>query len=584
MNNLYSYPRKPLVALAGLALLLAHTAPLAAQVPAMLNYQGRVLVNGTNFTGSGQFKFALVQGAGPTLLWKNDGSGGNTEPTTPVPLPVANGLVMTSVGDTPMIPIPSSVFANSDVRLRVWFNGGLGFQQLTPDQRIVSVGYAMRAETVPDGSITATKLAAGAITSASLSNNLALGTSNSLNGRLDVYRTAANTPGVSLIGGNSQISTYGTDGLEQIRLWGPSYGEVLLNNSLADNATAARLTANGSTGGLLELRNTNGVNRATLSGANSGGSMTLYAADGSIGVQALGDSGGAGYLSVRGTNGSTRASMDGSDNGGGSVRLYENDGTETITLTAEGNGNLVLHQGDGSTGAAMSANNGTGGGGFTVYRDTGTFAGQLTVGGTSGFLGVANSNGNNRVYAQGSNPGGSQGGYIGLLNSAGAQTITLDADSAGDGKITTQVLQITGGSDLSENFDIKSIQAELRAGQIVCIDPERPGQLITSSKAYDKSVAGIVSGAGGVKTGMLMGQQGTAANGRHPVALSGRVYCWLDADHGAVKPGDLITTSDTPGHGMKVRNHRKAQGAIIGKAMSSLEHGRGLVLVLVSLQ
>src|SRR6185295_5290759 len=103
--------------------------------------------------------------------------------------------------------------------------------------------------------------------------------------------------------------------------------------------------------------------------------------------------------------------------------------------------------------------------------------------------------GNNRVYAQGSNPGGSQGGYLGLINSAGAQTVTLDADNTGDGRVTTQVLQITGGSDLSENFDIKSIHDDLQKGTIVCIDPEHPGRLVTSTKAYDKSVAGIVSGA-----------------------------------------------------------------------------------------
>jgi len=83
---------------------------------------------------------------------------------------------------------------------------------------------------------------------------------------------------------------------------------------------------------------------------------------------------------------------------------------------------------------------------------------------------------------------------------------------------------------------------------------------------------------------MLMGQQGTKADGKHPVALTGRVYCYVDADHGAIRPGDLITTSDTPGHGMKVSDHAKGQGAIIGKAMSPLEQGKGLVLVLVSLQ
>jgi hypothetical protein len=118
----------------------------------------------------------------------------------------------------------------------------------------------------------------------------------------------------------------------------------------------------------------------------------------------------------------------------------------------------------------------------------------------------------------------------------------------------------------------------------VCIDPDNPGQLITSSKAYDTTVAGIISGAGGVRTGMLMGHPGTLADGQHPVALSGRVYCMMDADQGAIRPGDLITTSDTPGHGMKVNDPAKAHGAIIGKAMTRLEKGKGLVLVLVSLQ
>jgi nucleotidyltransferase/DNA polymerase involved in DNA repair len=93
-----------------------------------------------------------------------------------------------------------------------------------------------------------------------------------------------------------------------------------------------------------------------------------------------------------------------------------------------------------------------------------------------------------------------------------------------------------------------------------------------------------VSGAGGVQPGMLMGQRDTLADGQHPVALTGRVYAWADAAHGAIEPGDLLTTSDVRGHVMKVSDHQRAQGAVIGKAMSRLESGRGLVLVLVSLQ
>ena len=68
------------------------------------------------------------------------------------------------------------------------------------------------------------------------------------------------------------------------------------------------------------------------------------------------------------------------------------------------------------------------------------------------------------------------------------------------------------------------------------------------------------------------------------MALSGRVYCWCDAGFGAIQPGDLLTTSTTPGHAMVVQDHARAQGATLGKAMGRLREGKGLVLVLVTLQ
>ena len=81
-----------------------------------------------------------------------------------------------------------------------------------------------------------------------------------------------------------------------------------------------------------------------------------------------------------------------------------------------------------------------------------------------------------------------------------------------------------------------------------------------------------------------MGQRGTIADGALPVALTGRVYCMVDATDNPIKPGDLLTTSNVPGHAMKVIRHEKALGSIIGKAMTGLDKGQGLVLVLVSLQ
>lgn len=160
------------------------------------------------------------------------------------------------------------------------------------------------------------------------------------------------------------------------------------------------------------------------------------------------------------------------------------------------------------------------------------------------------------------------------------------------GIIQAYSLSITGGSDFAENFDV-SVAAtngeatptpKVEAGMVVSLDPASPGQLTLSTQAYDRRAAGIISGAGGVKPGLMMSQEGTLADGQYPVALSGRVYCWVDASQGAVEPGDLLTTSRTPGHAMKAADVVKAQGAIIGKAMTGLKEGRGLVLVLVTLQ
>jgi hypothetical protein len=151
------------------------------------------------------------------------------------------------------------------------------------------------------------------------------------------------------------------------------------------------------------------------------------------------------------------------------------------------------------------------------------------------------------------------------------------------GTAKCDVLEITGGSDIAEPFDIAGSET-MQPGMVVSIDPEHPAMLRISQKAYDRCVAGVISGAGGVNPGMIMGQKGSKADGATPIALTGRVYCWIDAAYGPIQPGDLLTTSDTPGYAMKVTDHARAHGAVIGKAMGSLEEGRGLVLVLVALQ
>ena len=155
-----------LIVTLGLAALSA-----AAQVPGIISHQGKVTVNGTNWTGSGQFKFALVNAAGTTTYWSHDGtSTGGAEPTNTVTLTTARGVFSVNLGDTAVAnmtqSIPTSVFTNSAVYLRVWFNDGTdGSQLLSPDRQIVSVGYAMAAASA--GSNMAARMAMMAITTSS---------------------------------------------------------------------------------------------------------------------------------------------------------------------------------------------------------------------------------------------------------------------------------------------------------------------------------------------------------------------------------------------------------------------------------
>ena len=121
--------------------------PATAQVPGIISHQGKVTVGGTNYTGTGLFRFALVNAAGTTTYWSNDGTSSG-EPTAAVSLTVTRSVFSVNLGDialTHMTTIPASVFSTDPVYLRVWFNGGNGSQLLSPDRRITSVAYALKA-------------------------------------------------------------------------------------------------------------------------------------------------------------------------------------------------------------------------------------------------------------------------------------------------------------------------------------------------------------------------------------------------------------------------------------------------------
>lgn len=177
------------------------------------------------------------------------------------------------------------------------------------------------------------------------------------------------------------------------------------------------------------------------------------------------------------------------------------------------------------------------------------------------------------------------GYYGGALGSAGPDAAVFRWFWTGDAwlsnNLSVATITVRNGSDVAEPFQMSA--ANISKGSVVIIDEDHPGQLKLSDRAYDSRVAGIVSGGNGINPGIALEQIGATGGGQN-VALSGRVYVLADAVPTPIKPGDLLTTSNTPGHAMKVADPARGLGAILGKAMTPLKAGRGWVLVLVSLQ
>jgi hypothetical protein len=168
---------------------------------------------------------------------------------------------------------------------------------------------------------------------------------------------------------------------------------------------------------------------------------------------------------------------------------------------------------------------------------------------------------------------------LGRRVGVGTSTPTATLDVGGETR--TDVLTIDGGADLGEWMT--SEQEAVEPGTVLCIDPNRSDRIVASAQPYDSRVAGVVSGANGVRSGIML-RQDAVLDGSTPVALAGRVWVRCSTENGPIEPGDLLTTAATRGHAMKATDRERAFGAVLGKAMSSLDEGTDLVLVLISLQ
>ncbi len=397
------------------------------------------------------------------------------------------------------------------------------------------------------------------------------------------------------------VTGYNAAAVATISLDSDSGGGAYLQLNQNDSSAGVILDGDNGTnaGGRIAVADTVSGTRVELLGESTGtgGEASVFDDNGTETVEILGaeSTTEGGQIMIRNDLGTDTIELDGDLTDAGFVALKNSTGANKVTLFGEsgGAGLISVAQNDGSTGVVIDGDNGTNRGGLVNVADTVSQTRVQLVGestGTGGEISLFDDDGTETIEILAAEAASEGGSMKFFLADGTGPTIEIDGHFVSgtnpDGRIITDELQITGGSDLSEQFDVRASNDEkVEPGMVVSIDPARPGNLIVSTKAYDCTVAGIISGAGGVETGMYMGQRGTEfVDGQFPVALTGRVYVLCDATDAPIEPGDLLTTSPNAGHAMSVADHEKAQGAIIGKAMTPLKSGRGLVLVLVSLQ
>jgi len=539
---------------------------LDAAVPESFTYQGRVDVAGTPHSGEGQFKFSLINPADSAAVWSNDGSHlDGTEPDTFVSLGVTNGLFTIALGDTNLTsPFAAGLFETyGNLALRIWFNDGVnGFTQLTPDQRLTAAPYALAANISP-GSLTGDQLAPGGVdyTRLTIGGLPEPGQVLGFDGLGFSWQTAGGGGGSNpwLTNGTNIFYNAGFAGLgtatprAPLEIWGNwDAGEVANLNLRGAKPTLSWETSYPTTG----LPRT--YSWILHEGPDGPGNLSFYTRNHSI-ITTPGPW--QQVMSLR---------PDRSLSFGASTRQMIHLWDTTYGIGVQ---DFVLYQ---RTGGA-----------FAWYRG-GTHNNNALNPGAGGVPMMTLEDFTANLYVADFKMGHltRRGAPGRALVDSGTELIINFGDDwnvtrIGGSKVSVKVLEITGGADLAEPFQMS--EGKLAPGSVVVIDEDNPGHLKLAAQAYDQRVAGIISGANGVNPGIALQQQGVLEGGQN-VALTGRVYVRADADAGVIKPGDLLTTSDRPGHAMRATEPGRAQGAILGKAMTGLKSGQGLVLVLVTLQ
>lgn len=376
-------------------------------------------------------------------------------------------------------------------------------------------------------------------------------------GKVDIKKTSGSISRIKLDGDNGEIILYDSDGKVKMRI-GTKPKEAIGEEDHYSFSIPGSGDQN-----IVDL-SSEGLSLMDKEGQTS---MDLFADDGLVRIGNDKSGGGykPGHLILRDNTGEDSIIMNGASN---SVVLRNNVGKDTLIIDGA-KGNIFVADKNGNTSLAFEST------GRWDSNDNRLLVGVLRA----GDLRVCAKTGSHSIVLDGHSE------QIRLQDSGGRSVTTLDG-TTGDIYLTSGSIKLDEGdiilnnADCAEDFDISESE-DIEPGTVMVIEEE--GKLRQSIKSYDKRVAGIISGAGNCKPGIILDKKHSLEN-RMPVALMGKVHCKVDAQPSPIDPGDLLTTSYTPGHAMKVTDPVRGFGAIIGKALSPLKTGKGLIPILVTLQ
>jgi hypothetical protein len=172
------------------------------------------------------------------------------------------------------------------------------------------------------------------------------------------------------------------------------------------------------------------------------------------------------------------------------------------------------------------------------------------------------------------------GGRVGIGTLAPAEALHVTGNIVATGDVSANGAIYAKYQDLAEWVPATE---DLTPGTVVVLNPERDNEVMASHRAYDTTVAGVVS----AQPGVILGE---ASPDKETIATTGRVRMRVDARKAPIAIGDLLVTSDVSGLAMRsapidvggIAIHRP--GTLIGKALQPLAEGMGEILVLLSLQ